>query len=259
VATAITSIGFDHTELLGDTLAAIAAEKAGIAKPGVPLLLGALPAEALAEVERVAALAGAPVRRLGLEIGPAPAAPALAGRHQAANAALAVALAEAAARALGRVLPAAAARAGLAAVHWPGRLERVGDVLFDCAHNPEGAAALRAALPALRPRALVVSIVRGKRAAEMLATLAPAFDHVVATRSRNERSLPPEELAALAPAAGPAIQVAPDPAAALAAARAAVGPGGLVVVAGSIFVVGELRASLLGEAVDPVAGGDPLP
>jgi dihydrofolate synthase/folylpolyglutamate synthase len=256
VATAITSIGLDHMDLLGDTLGPIAREKAGIAKPGVPLLLGALPAEAEAEVLAVAAAAGAPVRRLGRDFAP-PASPlALPGAHQRENAALAVALARAAAGALGRPLGEAQIAAGLAGTQWPGRLERIGDVLLDAAHNPDGARALAAALPAARPRALVVSIVRGKQAEEMLAALAPAFDLVVATRSQNPRSRPPDELLPLLPAPAPPARVVEDPRAALAAARAA---GGLTVVAGSLFLVGELRAHLLGEPVDPLPGGDPLP
>jgi hypothetical protein len=75
VATAITSIALDHTDLLGDTLTAIAAEKAGIAKPGVPLLLGRLPVEADREIARIAAAVGAPVARLGAEVSPAPPRP----------------------------------------------------------------------------------------------------------------------------------------------------------------------------------------
>jgi dihydrofolate synthase/folylpolyglutamate synthase len=108
------------------------------------------------------------------------------------------------------------------------------------------------------PRALVVSIVRGKDAAGILATLAPYFDLVVTTRSRNDRSLPPDTLAALVPSAEPIT----DPLLALARARAYLsgrGGRGTVVVAGSIFLVGELRAAVLAEECDPVAGGDPLP
>lgn len=252
-ATAITSIGLDHTDLLGPTLRDVAREKAGIARPGVPLYLGDVPADADEEIARVAAAAGAPMHRLG-EPPPAAPVPALAGEHQRRNAVAAVALARAAAAAAGRPLPEAAIAAGLASVRWPGRLERIApDVLLDGAHNVEGARALVAALPERRPRALVVSIVRGKDAPGILAALAPAFDRVIATRSRNERALPAEELAALVPGA----TAVADPAAALAAARAG---GGLAVVAGSLFLVGELRAIVRGEPCDPdEARSDPLP
>jgi dihydrofolate synthase/folylpolyglutamate synthase len=259
VATAITSIGLDHTDLLGGTLEAIAREKAGIAKPGVPLYLGPLPPEAEREIARIAAQVGAPVSRLGSDLA-APSAPALAGAHQRWNAALAVALAQVAAAACRRPLGPAQIADGLRAVSWPGRLEWLApDVLADCAHNQEGAEALVAALRTRPPTALVVSVVRGKDARSMLATLAPPFALVVATRSRNERALPAAELAALV--SDRRVEVVEDPAAALALARgfADEHPGGYVVVAGSIFLVGELRARLLGEIVDPLPGGDPMP
>ncbi|HET6151125.1 MAG TPA: Mur ligase family protein, partial [Polyangia bacterium] len=163
LATAITSIGRDHLDYLGSTLTAIAREKAGILKPGVPGFLARLPADADAEIARVAAQVGAPLRRLGADFDAPAVASGLPGAHQRSNAALAVALASEAARRRGRPLAPAAISAGLAGVRWPGRLEMVGDgVLLDCAHNPQGAEALAAALPELargRPAALVISVV----------------------------------------------------------------------------------------------------
>lgn len=260
VATAITSIGLDHVDLLGTTLPEIAREKAGIAKRDVPLFLGPLPPEADAEIARVAAAAGAPVRRFDVDFFAPPAPLALAGAHQRSNAALAVALAETAATARGQVISASDVARGLAQVSWPGRLEWLApDLLADCAHNQEGAQALAAALPVGRPAALVVSVVRGKDAAAMLSALVPHFSLIVATRSQNPRSLPPAELAALIPHAR--VEVIDDAPAALALARgfAAEQPRGYVVIAGSIFLVGELRARVRGEEVDPVIGGDPMP
>jgi dihydrofolate synthase/folylpolyglutamate synthase len=260
VATAITSIGLDHTDLLGDSLAAIAREKAGIAKRGVPLFVGHLPGEADREVARIAARVGAPLHRLGVDVPPVPFPPALPGRHQQANAALAGALAREAARACGHGLSERAVARGLASVVWPGRLERVApDLWLDAAHNLEGVEALTAALPRRRPLAAVISIVHGKPATEMLAVLAPRFDSVWLTRSRNARAMPPEQLAALLPANAPAPVSEPDPLAAVQRARAAVAPDGAVVVCGSIFLAGEIRAHILGEPVDPVGGGDPMP
>jgi dihydrofolate synthase/folylpolyglutamate synthase len=271
VATAITSIALDHTELLGDTLGAIAHEKAGIAKPGVPMFLAPVPEEARAEILRTAAGVGAPVVPIAEAEGTGP---NLLGAHQRVNAALARALARQVARAQGFALAEATIAQGLAEVTWPGRLELVApDVLLDAAHNAEGARVLRAALPpqGRQRRALVLSVVRGKAAGEMLATLAPAFDAVVLTRSSSARALPPEELAALVPP-GPAVHVVAAPGEALALARrlvserASVGKSeaggetsGLVVVAGSLFLVGELRAALRGEPVDPIVTGDPMP
>jgi dihydrofolate synthase/folylpolyglutamate synthase len=154
-------------------------------------------------------------------------------------------------------------------VRWPGRLERVAsDLLLDCAHNVEGARALARALPAIsggRPVALVVSVVRDKDAGGLLAELAPTASTIIATQSSNPRSLPAPELAALAATARAKagaskvnVQAVPDPLLALNLARRYVGHGGLVVVAGSIFLVGEVRADVLGEALDPTPLSDPL-
>jgi dihydrofolate synthase/folylpolyglutamate synthase len=264
LACAITSVGFDHEAMLGNTLAQIAAEKAGICKAQVPLFLGPLPPEADARVAAIAAEVGAPIRRAGVDFAAAPGLPALPGAHQLVNAALATALARAAARGLGRELAEAAIVAGLAEVRWPGRLERVAaDVLFDCAHNLEGCQALAAALPAARRRVLVTSIVRDKNAAAMLAVLGPCFVRVIVTRSPSERAAEPATLAGMVAqtrAGDRQVDCIEDPLAALAAARADVAgtEGGLVVVAGSIFLVGALRAHVLGEAPGPEAS-DPLP
>lgn len=271
---AITSIALDHEAILGRTLHEIAFEKASIARAGVPMFIGALPAEAEARVTEVATAAGASVFRAGSGYPPAPAPPALLGAHQLGNAALAVAISRHGAAALGRPLLEASILRGLAEVRWPGRLERVGDVLFDCAHNVEGTQALVAALPDSPRRVLVTSIVRDKNAAGMLAVLAPHFDHVIATRSPSERALSPEELAGLVvrtrgtgsgDVGGPAraVDCVADAREALASAcrLAQEVPGGLVVVAGSIFLVGALRVALLGGGEGPAsaAGATSVP
>jgi dihydrofolate synthase / folylpolyglutamate synthase len=259
---AITSIAFDHEAMLGRTLREIAFEKASIARPGVPMFIAPLPPEAEERVAEVASAAGSPVFRPGSGYPPSPAPPALPGAHQLANAALAVAISRHAATALGRPLAEASILRGLAEVRWPGRLERVGDVLLDCAHNVEGTQALAAALPDSPMRVLVTSIVRDKNAAGMLAVLAPHFDRVIATRSPSERALAPEELASMvvrtrSQSGGDArvVDCVANPREALATARRLAQevpdgvpggvPGGLVVVAGSIFLVGALRAALL--------------
>src|SRR5262245_7001652 len=161
VATAIVSIDFDHQAQLGDTLASIAAEKAGIIKPGVPVVCGALAPEAMAVIVRTAAERGAPLVRAGDD--PAVAARvaaiplALAGAHQAANAAVALALLETidADTRHGLRVGAAARRAGLATARWPGRLETIAwrgrPLLLDAAHNPAGARALASYLRQAHP------------------------------------------------------------------------------------------------------------
>ncbi|HEX7506866.1 MAG TPA: folylpolyglutamate synthase/dihydrofolate synthase family protein [Polyangia bacterium] len=285
LACAITSIALDHEAILGNTVRAIAYEKAGIAKPGIPLYLGPLSPEADDCIAGVASATGAPVRRPGVDYPPAPVAPALPGAHQLANAGLAVAISRHAAHALGRPLGDGDVLRGLAEVRWPGRLERIADdVLLDCAHNVEGTMALVAALPPAPRRVLVTSIVRDKNAAGMLSLLAPEFDCVVLTRSQSERAAEPEQLAALvfrtraganAQAKGEAnaetngeahgenrqVVCVEDPVAAFALARSKAHevPGGLVVVAGSIFLVGALRAHILGHEESIAEASDPLP
>ena len=151
LATAITSIDFDHQLYLGTTLRAIALEKAGIIKPGVPLVVGALPPDAAAAIEEVAAGRGAAVIRAeasdtgSMTIG-------LAGAHQRLNAAVAVGVLRLL-DAAGVPVPAAAIEAGVADPQWPGRLDvrRFSDgreLLLDAAHNPAGAAALASYLTA---------------------------------------------------------------------------------------------------------------
>jgi dihydrofolate synthase/folylpolyglutamate synthase len=265
LACAITSIALDHEAILGSTLAAIAYEKACIAKPGVPLFLGPLFPEADKRIAEVALAIGAPVHRAGIDYPPAPAAPALPGMHQVANAALAVAVSRHAAQSLGRPLDDSEVLRGLAEVKWPGRLERMADdVLLDCAHNVEGVQALVAALPLAPRRVLVTSIVRDKNAAGMLAVLGPEFDCVVLTRSQSERAADPQQLAGLVShTRGGDRQVVcvEDPVAAFTLARSQANdvPGGLVVVAGSIFLVGALRAHLLGHGDSVAEASDPLP
>ncbi|MBC8133933.1 MAG: bifunctional folylpolyglutamate synthase/dihydrofolate synthase [Deltaproteobacteria bacterium] len=301
VATAITSIAFDHAELLGATLAKIAREKAGIAKAGVPLFLAPVAPEADGAIASVAAAVGAPLRRLGTDFAlPDASSVGLWGAHQRTNAALAVALAQTAAAACrgtsaGGALQTQAIETGLRDVVWPGRLEWVAqDVLLDCAHNIEGAVALAETLdrmPERRPRALVFSAVAGKPVAAMLRILAPRFDGIFLTCSSNPRSLSTEVLMNMLaesvraardvgdvrkvsdPASAVDLvalmsktQAIEDPVAALVAAResfaksfdTSFGQSGLVVAAGSTFLIGDLRASLRGEWRDPILTSDPV-
>ena len=135
------------------------------------------------------------------------------------------------------------------------------DLLLDCAHNPEGARALAAALPALasgRRLVLVVSIVGDKDRGRDAGGLAPVAAAVVATRSDSPRALAPDGLAETARRHVADTVACDDPAAALDEARRRAGPGGLVVVCGSMFLVGQLRARVLGEPVDPLPTSDPV-
>ena len=265
----ITRIALDHTQILGGTLAAIAKEKAGILKPGVPAVIGVREPQALAVIERRARAVGAPLQLIDRDFGaertsggrarvwvgsrvlhglPSP----LPGEHQLDNLACAIAALLALGPAQLRVSRAAIEH-GLRRVRWPARLERVRgepSVLLDAAHNPDGAAALAAHLSTLKkrgPRALVFGAMADKDYGPMLRTLAPCFDRVFVCRPQQ---LPrTAELRAMqAHAEATATRSASD---ALARARRAAGPDGLVVVAGSIYLVAELRAKLLGLRSDP--------
>lgn len=270
VVSVITPIGLDHTNRLGGTLADIAAEKAGIIRPQVPVVCGPQPEEAFQVIAEAAAAAGAPLvaagrdydftlvaadrdgtvfdvryrdRRLrGLRT-------ALLGPHQAVNGAMA------AAAGLTLGLPEAAIRKGLETVVWPGRMELLARrpfVLLDGAHNAEGAQALAAALsvvfPDRRP-VFVMGILREKPVERMLQALLPLGRAVVFTVPRSSRTppMPPEELARLAGGLIDEVATELDAGRAMERAWELAGPEGLVCVCGSLYLVGEVRRLLEGE------------
>jgi len=271
---AITSVGFDHQDLLGETLAAIAFEKAGIIKPGMTIVTGALPEEARQVVAAVAAErharvveAAADARveaelrdgRAGIIIEtPAgrygPLTLALRGEHQIGNALVAVRLLETV-RPSGVMLSKEAIERGLTDVDWPGRLEviQVQDgpqVLLDAAHNVDGARALAAYLRRWHPErpTLVIGVMRDKDVAGIVGELLPEVSSVVATAADTPRALPARELAARIQGAEHtrAVRVVPDP---LTAVEEALSTGTTVCVTGSIFVVGAVRDRLRRRAI----------
>jgi len=243
VATAITSIALDHELYLGHTLPDIAFEKAGIIKPGVPVVLGPLEADAAEVIERVARERGAAiVRTTAADAG---FAIHLAGAHQRSNAGIAVRLLEIL-DASGIRIPAHAVGAGLADPQWPGRLDtrRLADgreLLLDAAHNPAGAAALASYLltGGGPPRPLVFAAMRDKDVAGMFTALLPAVGGLVVTRASNARSAEPEALAAHARAIAPGLPIAIEPIVEEALA-AAWRHSSRIVVAGSIFLLGDV-------------------
>ena len=228
VVAAITSIALDHEQHLGTTLEAIAYEKAGIVKPGVPVVVGELPREALGIVRRICEGRGAPLHDTAAEcvvsgarqngrtilrlqtprgVYP-PTVLALRGDHQARNAAVAVRLLELL-KDGGVPLSEAAIAAGLAGARWPARLDlvSVGDgreVLVDGAHNPAGAAALEAYIKSEWPQGLplVFGAMRDKRAADMLRPLAEVARPLILTTAPGPRAADAEHLAAVARSIG---------------------------------------------------------
>jgi dihydrofolate synthase/folylpolyglutamate synthase len=232
----LTNVGLEHTRWLGPTIPDIAREKLAVVRPGATLVLG----EARPEVEELARETGAEIVR------PGPVDEALPG-YQRANFAAAVA---AAAAYLGKPLDHATVARVAAHAQVPGRLQVVSEhprTILDGAHNPSGIAALAAALPDAageRPVTAVVAILDDKDAASMLRELIPAVNGFVFTASANRRSLPPATLASLAAQLGaPAAEVEPGARAALARARELAGPGGAVVVTGSIYLVADLASA----------------
>ncbi len=247
---AIARIGLDHTQLLGDTVEQIAFEKAGIFKAGVPAVVHAnQPPGALETLRAEALRRGAP---FVVAAGDWPGLVALAGPHQRGNAALAAAALRQLARA-GVAAPEAAIARGIATARWPGRLEEVDGVLLDGAHNPDGAAALAAALRALhpgRPVELVFGVLSDKDHAGMLAALAGAVRRLHVVAPATPRARPAAEVRALAASLGVDADAHASTADAIACARRAAADGALVCVAGSLYLVGEARALLRAGAPD---------
>jgi dihydrofolate synthase/folylpolyglutamate synthase len=275
LATAIVHVDLDHTAELGDSLAAIARHKAGIGRPGVPMILGPLPAEASLAASNEARAAGAfPI--LSLREGPgrpgelsfgregdalclAPWAElgmgallrsplGLRGPHQAANGAVAAALVgtlEPTFRGLLAALP-----RGLREARWAGRCEVIEvsgrRVVLDVAHNPSGARALAVALQDLgadpRDTTMVLGIAADKAYEAMFDPLSPVASRWVLTEPVGRRGVALERLARRFPG-----ETRSDPVAAFERALAVTPLGGTVVVTGSFYVVGPVRAALLHE------------
>lgn len=272
----ITSLSYDHTALLGNTLAEIAFEKAGIIKPGVPVVSAPQAPEALAVVERVAAERNAPLRVVGrnarfeagagdeygqsFEVSLGGQAPhtywtPLLGAHQALNATVAIATLDRV-RAAGLPVDERAVHAGLRLVNWPGRLEvvrRAPWLVLDVAHNGASAERLREALSGIflarRPGARVILVFgafRDKDVPAMYHALLPIADQLVLMQANNPRAFGVEELTDLARQSGYQGRIEALPAAhdALAFAESSARPDDLICVTGSFSVVGEVRSVL---------------
>jgi dihydrofolate synthase / folylpolyglutamate synthase len=285
--TAITNISLDHTRQLGDTTAKIAAEKGGIIKPGVPVVLGPLDESAREVLVGLARQHGARVLESGQDFAYAYRAPhevdahaeagrfdfsmrlgeravqledcplRLLGRHQAANAAVALAAIVELAR-QGWMVSTDAMRTGLAEAALAGRIEvirRHPTVVLDVAHNVASVGALVDSLEesfACRQRLLVFAASRDKDVPGMLRVLAPHFGRIIATQFvENPRAVPAGQLADLCrqelarfgrPSGAAHVQARETPAAAWALAQEWARPGELVCVTGSFFIVAELRS-----------------
>lgn len=272
----ITPVSIDHVDFLGETVSAIALEKAGILKRGVPAVIARQPREALAVIERQAARLGAPLAIMGEQFqaheegGRLVVAdedglmdlprPRLVGPHQIGNAGLAVeALRVAGQRDPAFRLPPAAFEEGMRAASWPARLQRLGpgpltqrapegvDVWLDGGHNAAGGQALAAALADLedrvsRPLVMIVGMLGTKDAGSFLAPFAGLARELVAVPVPGEsKGQPPEAVAAAARAHGISASTARSVAEALDGLKTfPVGPAPRVLIAGSLYLAGAV-------------------
>jgi dihydrofolate synthase / folylpolyglutamate synthase len=268
----ITNISLEHRRYLGDTLGVIAGEKAGIIKPGVPVVTGARQKAAREVIHRRAAALNAPLyqqgrdfrSRLGksgfhyygmdhtwrnLRLG-------LSGEHQAGNASLVLAACERLAR--GRLvrLDEAVIREGLLRTRWPGRLEVAVNapyVILDGAHNLMAARVLGRYLKRHfkdRVITLVVGILDDKPYRSILKDLVAPSRRVIVTQPKIDRAMPAERLAAIARKLNPEVRVIPDVAEAVHHAVATSAKEDVICVAGSLYVVGEAKTALAGMGPD---------
>ncbi len=268
--TVITSLSFDHTDWLGNTLASIAGEKAGIIKPGVPTVCAPQPDEALAVIRQVCIERDSPLTLVGQDWtwqlkDPVPEAQSfdlrhtsgdsdldgsydipLLGRHQIHNATAAIAALDILRREDVPLRP-RHIRQGLANVRWPGRFEVLRQeppLVVDCAHNGDSISRLVEALQEWFPGqrwTFCLGVSRDKDISTMLQTLAPWADRLLATQSRHARAMSPARVAELAAKVLPRVQETGDVFSALTLALS--GASGPVCVTGSIFVVANALES----------------
>lgn len=263
----ITNIELEHTEFLGDTLSLIAAEKAGIIKDNVPVVTGVSQPEVIEIIERTAAARQAPLYRMPKNFAPERIFPeqpprfhyrgiraaypdmrlSMLGGHQVDNACLALAAIECL-RESGMPVDETAVRLGLERTRWEGRLEKVSarpDIYLDGAHNPASARALARAIAEMKPAyqrlLLVIGVLGDKDFRGILSELVPLADSVVATKPDYGRALDVEVLAAEARKLHNAVDTAACLAAALAQVREKAMPGDLIIITGSLYVVGDAR------------------
>ncbi|MFO7941787.1 MAG: folylpolyglutamate synthase/dihydrofolate synthase family protein [Bacillota bacterium] len=285
LVTVITDVDLDHTEILGSTLGEIAGEKAGIVKPGAPLVTGPLDPEARRVVLKIARERGAPTHSLsvgdgevrrpayypgGISKGGATFSYrgiardlrvvriAMLGGHQMRNAALALAAVEAIGEALD--LESEVILSGLRRARWPGRVEIVAThplVIMDGAHNPSGARVLATSLRELFPDRrihAVIGVMGDKDATSMLEAMSECIDgRVVTTRAPIPKATPEDELASAARitlTSASRISAHRDPDEAMDVVLAEADVDDVIVVWGSLYLVGALRGRWLGRASD---------
>ena len=261
LASVITNIAFDHQQWLGDTLEKIAAEKEGIIKPGIPVVTATGEPSALAVIEKIAREKNAPLTMVTAEaVRSQPAsssAPPLLGEHQKLNASLARATVEV----LQGQIPGAGEkiREGLVRINWPGRLQLIEKsngqkILLDGAHNVAGAQVLRAALEkhftTIRP-VFIFGVLADKNWPDMCRILAPLAAKILTVPVASGRTADAQELAAAFRSANSAAEVFAEKN--LASALGTCKDNGLVVITGSLYLIGEALERL---GVSPADTGE---
>jgi dihydrofolate synthase/folylpolyglutamate synthase len=266
----ITNIELEHTEFLGTALTQIAGEKAGIIKQWVPVVTGATQREVITVIEQEAAAQQAAVYRLSRDFLPGPVAAQrgqvfdyrgikssyenvrinMLGRYQVDNACLALASIECL-RNAGVIVDEAAVRRGLEQVRWEGRLELVArkpDIYLDGAHNPASAQKLAATVRDMRPAygrtILIIGILGDKDYEGIMSALVPLADHVVVTKPQYSRAMDVRSLASEIQKRHGSVETAETVREAIAAAGKAASRDDLVLITGSLYVVGDARAVL---------------
>ncbi len=268
----ITTIASDHIKSLGGSLLSIAREKAGIIKPGVPVIAGWIAPEPLALIRDIALERGAPFHSAEAEITVgSPTSdgcftvetpqrkyrrlqPALAGAHQRTNAALALRAAELLTDQGLRIDPESAVR-GVSSCEWAGRLETIdadGRFLLDAAHNEEGILALTRHLRARDeergrpdPRILILGLSEGRKIEDIYGHLGGLVDHVLLTQARTRKAI---EVATMVSGLPPELTQVDCPGSieeTIERARQLAGATGEVLVTGSLYLVGDVRQRLL--------------
>jgi dihydrofolate synthase/folylpolyglutamate synthase len=270
----ITNIDLEHTEFLGGTLELIAREKAGIVKQGVPVVTGAIQPSVVEVIEQEAAANHTRVYRLtkdfkaqnifhdrtqvfdyrGMQASYSKVCITMHGRYQIDNACLAIAAAECM-RSERITIAESALRRGLEQTRWEGRLERVAhepDIFLDGAHNPASAKQLAGAVremkSAYRRLILVVGILSDKDYRGILAEIVPLADHVIVTRPQYSRAMDVQALASEIRELHSAVTTTETVGHAIVKAREVSMVDDLILVTGSLYVVGDARAVIVQDA-----------
>ena len=263
----ITNIDLEHTEFLGNTLEQISAEKAGIIKAGVPVVTGVVQPEVVGVIERAAAQKGAPLHRLsgdfsslnitfgqelifdyqGIRVSYESLCITMLGAYQVDNACLAVAVIECL-RNAGIQVDESALRHGLELARWEGRMEQVGslpDIFLDGAHNPASANKLASTIKqmqsAYQRTILIIGILGDKDFSGIISALVPLVDHVVVTKPQYFRAMDVDLLAAEIRKLHDPVEVTSTLADAVARSAKIAAPDDLILITGSLYLVGEAR------------------